>query len=294
MKNNIEFKVKEFLDNVVMMRMDDDLEVLGKRLGFAEKKKEEMRGTKKWWKLIEITKDPRHGTDPLTKRGQQKKEIYLSFEKEMKKNGEEFFYEDSEDFKKKAKALFKGEHSLILSLLVLTYIKYSQNVYMNDLPIEKKGETFEKVIEPVLGNVKDGDSYYSTIHMSYGKIINLPKIAGEDLKSAIKLVLSILRDKVGVEGIDEYINALGLNDIDDSMNTSKYERTGVQLALMDSLIKSTKSSSYNQVYRRAFIEFYLNIRKNNAEDTLLEQKDLANNKKVLKMFHRFEEDIVGQ
>lgn len=212
----------------------------------------------------------------------------------MKKNGEEFFYEDSEDFKKKAKALFKGEHSLILSLLVLTYIKYSQNVYMNDLSIEKKGETFEKVIEPVLGNVKDGDSYYSTIHMSYGKIVNLPKIDGEDMKSAIKLVLSILRDKVGVEGIDEYINALGLNDIDDSMNTSKYERTGVQLALMDSLIKSTKSSSYNQVYRRAFIEFYLNIRKNNAEDTLLEQKDLANNKKVLKMFHRFEEDIVGQ
>ena len=48
MKNNIEFKLKEFLDNVVMMRMDDDLEVLGKRLGFAEKKKEEMRGTKKW------------------------------------------------------------------------------------------------------------------------------------------------------------------------------------------------------------------------------------------------------
>ena len=130
--------------------------------------------------------------------------------------------------------------------------------------------------------------------MSYGKVINLPKIDGEDMKSAIKLVLSILRDKVGVEGIDEYINALGLNDIDDSMNTSKYERTGVQLALMDSLIKSTKSSSYNQVYRRAFIEFYLNIRKNNAEDTLLEQKDLANNKKVLKMFHRFEEDIVGQ
>lgn len=39
MKNNIEFKLKEFLDNVVMMRMDDDLEVLGKRLGFAEKKK---------------------------------------------------------------------------------------------------------------------------------------------------------------------------------------------------------------------------------------------------------------
>lgn len=114
------------------------------------------------------------------------------------------------------------------------------------------------------------------------------------MKSAIKLVLSILRDKVGVEGIDEYINALGLNDIDDSMDTSKYERTGVQLALMDSLIKSTKSSSYNQVYRRAFIEFYLDIRKNNAEDTLLEQKDLANNKKVLKMFHRFEEDIVGQ
>jgi hypothetical protein len=38
----------------------------------------------------------------------------------------------------------------------------------------------------------------------------------------------------------------------------------------------------------------LNIRKNNAEDTLLEQKDLANNKKVLKMFHRFEEDMVGQ
>ena len=27
---------------------------------------------------------------------------------------------------------------------------------------------------------------------------------------------------------------------------------------------------------------------------MLEQKDLANNKKVLKMFHRFEEDIVGQ
>ena len=38
------------------------------------------------------------------------------------------------------------------------------------------------------------------------------KIDGEDMKSAIKLVLSILRDKVGVEGIDEYINALGIKN----------------------------------------------------------------------------------
>lgn len=39
MKNNIEFKLKEFLDNVVMMRMDDDLEVLGKKTWICRKEK---------------------------------------------------------------------------------------------------------------------------------------------------------------------------------------------------------------------------------------------------------------
>lgn len=291
-KNKLQFALNELLDNFRLMRMDDDLEILGKRLGFAEKKKEDLQGTKKWWKLRKAIKDERHGTDPLTERGEAKKSDFEYLEHRMKSECEEIFYEDTDAVAKKCKKLLAGEHTKLDALLILFYVKFIQDVYSCDLKIEKNGEDFDKIIIALLGDKKEGDDFLSTIRISFGKMTSLPKISKESASVALAALLDILNCDASVEESLFYKNAFAINNAEIAWPYGDPETCGTYFALIIALTIFTKGHPYNDVYRRAFMKNYLDAMGQNAKEALLEKENLPSNKKIRKIMHKFEELIL--
>lgn len=289
MAESLERKIVEFLDNVILMRMEDDLNVLGKRLGYATKKKDEMAGTKKWWKLVELTKDERHGINPLTQRGEEKKKRYAELEKSMRKNGEEIVYDDEDALSGMCQKLLDGDHSSIFSLILLTYIKYCQDVYGGDMEIESKGESFEKVEMALFGNEKKGEEFLAKLRLEFGKLSSLPKISNENVGKSLPYILGILSDEMGIREARDYLNAFGMKE-GDSFDGDDIELVATKLSLALALAASAKSSPYSAVYSNKFLMSYMEMR--SEIDDLLKSQDYASARKIVKVFHRFEDEFL--
>lgn len=293
-KKDIGSSLNEFLDNVTLIRMEDDLSVLAKRLGFAEKKKDDLQQNhpKRWWEVAAVIKDERHGINPLSSRLEAKKKEYEELEKRMKKNKEEILVDDQEKLSLSAHKLSRGDYKLLKVLLVLTYIKYVQEVYGDDLAIEKKGETFDNFTTLILGDSKPGENYFSILKLAYGKISSLPKVNRDSMIKALRVVLGLLVKKTPAEDLKEYITSFkGLETANEEFPSS-LEEIATTLALISALIKSLEKDTFGGVIREALISSYLEIRERNGKDCLLIEKDLDINKKILKMFHRFEEFLL--
>lgn len=291
MSNSKNNKVDEFLDNVILMRMEADLDVLGKRLGYATKKKDEMAGTKKWWKLVELTKDERHGINPLTERGEAKKKQYAELEKKMKKEGEEIFYEDMEKFNRKAKSLFKGNHSLLLKLTVLTYIKFCQNVYSDGLSIEKQGETFEEVELALFDDTKIAEKYFTKLRLTFGKISSLPKIDSTNMANAIGYVLKVMKEDIGIQGASYLLDIFGFEVEYDDIDINDLEGMATKLALSIALIDSTRTDPYFAVYANKFYGAYFRFKIILDGEYMIKQNYVPA-RKMSKIFHRFEDEFL--
>lgn len=284
-------KIEEFLDNTILFRMKEDISILEKRLGFAQRKKEDLRQNhpKKWWEIKDVTTDTRHGIDPLNSRLALKEKQYEDLLKKMKKNKETVVEGTEEGLAALSSKFLRGNDKRLKAFLILTYLRYVQEVYEDGLSIESKSENFEGFSTMIFGDSKIGDNYFSVLKIAFGKISSLPKINRRPMMVALKVLLTVLSKNTDAEGLKDYIDAFHLDGIKDDFPLDHFEESAMTLALMATLLKSLEDDPHGNVVTDALIGYYLTIREANGKDCLLRQKDLEGNKKLMKMSHRFED-----
>lgn len=282
------------LDNISLWRMEKDVVLLEKRLGFAEKKRNDLEGSKKWWKLLEAKKDPRRGTDPLAERLREKSRAYASLEEKMKKEGEEVFFDDSRMFKRKLEKIGRGDFGKAKTLLLLAYVRFVQSAYPQGLPLEKSGEDLTELEEGLFEKAKEGEDFLARLKRSFCVISSLPKAEKEEAGRSLSVLLSALGTRLSFDGADDWRKALGLEGHPASFDGLDYASSCFFLALVLSLSFALKGESVRDDFRREMSELFLEQSSLVARKVFVEKKDLSNGRRTVKAFHRFEDLLLEE